>query len=499
MTTIRRSHTQGKFQRVAHRPPSLHTRVRCGSLLLEAIIAIGVFSLFLAGIGLSLILGERSTIAGGDRTRAAFIAEQQLEAVRQMRNADYDSVTTGTHGTALGPSGWTWSGAVRMIDGYTASVTVAEAGTDWLEVTADVGWNFGKTRSGSLSLHTYITDWRKTATVGNWADISRIALLSASGSPDYQKIAIAGTYAFVTGTKVSGGRGLYVFDISNPASPVAVATSFDLGSSAYGVAAYADRLYLATDSATQELQVYDISSPAELNTGNLVNSYDLPDSGQARTVAVYGSNVFVGTLETAGNPQLYAVEMSETGPMVLLGTLGMSGSVMDLGLQDGYAYAATANNAGELLVADIFDPENITFAPGNGIDMTDTQDAVSVALSGTSALIGRSNGSTIDELTLYDIGQSPVPSPPPGPWTLEIGGTVNDLATVYGGRYAFAGTSQSASQIRVLDLIRFAQGQTPTVDTYDTSAAVRGLAYDWVTDRLFAVTASSFSVYAPGP
>ncbi len=499
MTAKRRSSTAETRNPGAVTPlPVLPAGTREGSLLLEAIIAIGVFSLFLAGIGLSLLVGERSTVAAGDRVRAAFLAEQQLEGVRQMRNTSYASVTTGQHGIALGSSGWAWSGSTLKVNGYTGSVTVSSVGTDWLQAVSNVRWDFGKARSGSVVLTTYLTDWRKVATVGNWANMTRIANVTPSGTPDFQKVAVSGTYAFLTGTQASGGKGLYIYDISNPASPTQVNTSFNLGASAYGLAIAGNRLYLATNSATQEVQVYDITDPTTMTTSSLVNSFDLPGSGNARSITVYGSHVFVGTLDDPPNKQFTSIEMSETGPMVQNDALGMSGSVLDLALQDGYAYAATAYNTGEVQVADIFDPENLTFAPGTGVDMTDTYDAYAVALSGTSALVGRALGSSIDELTLYDVGLSPVPSPPPGPWTVEIGSAVNDLATIFGNKYAFVANGTNNAEIKVIDLVKFAQSAAPVVKNYDTNATMKGVYYDWQTDRLFSVSAGNFMVFAPG-
>ena len=480
------------------RIPRIHFRLRPGSLLLEAIIAIGIFALFLGGIGLSLILGERSTILSGDRTRATFLAEQQLEAVRQMRSENFASITTGDHGLTLNASGWSWSGTLVKNNGYTSWVTVTSKGADWLEVASRVTWDFGNTRSGSILMTTQLTNWQKIATVGNWAAMTRISQTNVSGSPDFQSITVNGSFAYITGTKASGGKGLYIYNISNPASPVRVASAFDLGASAYGLTAVDNRLYLATDSATQEVQVYDISDPANLTTANLINTYNLPGSGKARSIAVYGANVFVGSLLDSSNDQFAAVQMSETGPMSLLSSLSVSGSVMDIGLHDGYAYLATSYNVGELQVIDIFDSENMVFAPGAGIDMSDTQDGYSLATTGTSALIGRVSGSTIEELTLYDIGLSPVPSPPPGPWSLETGGDVRSIATIFGSRYAFIGGSMPSNQIRVLDLFKFAQGSAPVVKNFDTAATIHSLVYDWQTDRLFSVSSDTFSVFAPG-
>lgn len=471
-----------------------------GSLLLEAIVAIGVFAIFLGGIGLTLVLGERSTLAAGDRTRAAFLAEQQLEGVRQMRTTNFSSLTSGTHGMMLTDTGWSFSGASTVQNGYLSSVLISPHETDWVDVTANVQWNFGQTRSGSVTIGTVLTNWRKVVTVGNWAAMSQLAKLTIGGTPEYQKIAIAGNYAYVTGSRTLGskGAGLYIFDISSPASPVRVAPSFDLDAAAYGIAVNGDRLFLATDDPAKEIQVYDITSPATLATDNLINSLDLPGSGKARSIAVYGSNVFVGTLDDPPNKQFYAVLMSETGPMRVRGSLTMSGSVQGISLHDGYAYAATSYNPGELQVVNIIDPAHIAFAPGGGVDMTDAQDGNAVATFGTSALLGRLNGSTIDELTLYSIADAPVPSPPPGPWTLEIGGDVNAIAPTFGSTYAFIGGSADQRQVQVLDMIKFTLAQAPVVKTLNTKATIRGLFYDWQKDRLYGVSADSLFVFAPG-
>lgn len=478
--------------------PIVHRHVRSGSLLLEAIIAIGIFSIFLGGIGLSLLVGERSTIVSGDRSRAAFLAEEQLEAVRHMRNVEYASIETGTYGVALDGLSWTFSGTSIITNGYRTHVDIVSKGSDWLEVSSTVRWNFGNTRSGAMVLTTYLTNWQKLATIGDWEVPTRIANVTDGGTPEYQSIAVSGTHAFVTSTQATGGKGLYIFDVTNPAAPVRVASSFDLGASAFGIAAIGNRLYLATDNPVQEVQVYDITSPASLTTANLINSFDVAGEGKTRSLAVYGDNVFIGSLHDGANNELTALLMSETGPMELQSSLSMSGSVFGVVLQDGYGYVASGNNAGELLVVDIFDPENMSPAPGTGIDMPDVHDAVTIASSGTSALVGRMAGSGIDELTLYEIGFSPVPSPPPGPWTLELGGTVNALATIYGSRYGFVGGDADAAQLRVIDMWRFALGQPPILWTFDAEAAVRGLYYDWLTDRLFVVTPNSFMVFAPG-
>lgn len=471
---------------------------RRGSLLLEAIIAIGVFAIFLGGIGLSLILGERSTIASGDRAQAVFLASQQLEAIREMRQRDFALLSVGTHGVKLTESGWAFSGSSVLQNGYRSSIVISSHAQDWIDVQSQVRWNFGNTRSGSIVLETSITNWQKIIPIGNWGATTTLAKVTDSGTPEYQKIAVENQIAYVAGSQSSGGRGLYVFNVSNPASPLQIASSFDLGASAYGIAVSGNRLYLATDHPTQELQIYDISSPSTLSVSNLLGSVDLPGSGDARSIAVYGNTVFVGTLDHPPFDQFTAIRVSETDPPAILDSLAISGSVLDIHLHEGYAYVGNASNNAEMLVVDIFDPSSLAFASGFGIDLPDVQDGNAIVVSGTAALLGRSNGATIDELSLYLVSDAPVPVPPPGPWTLEIGGDVNALSAIGGSRYAFVGGSSDAKQLTILDTVIMALGGSPILKTVNTGETLRGLFYDWQHDKLYGVSPSSLFTFSPG-
>jgi len=465
-----------------------------GSLLLEGIIAIGIFALFLSGVGLSLVAGERSTIAGGDRARAGFLAEEQLEAVRHMQKNNFSSLVAGTYGLTIKNGTWAFSGTSITLSSFRASVVLTSFGTDRMQAASRVAWNFGRARSGSVLLTTYLTNWRKQAVVGNWANTTQEASITQSGSPTFQRVAVSGDYVFVTS---STAAGLYIYNITTTTAPVRVASAFSLDTAAYGVVAVGDRLYLATGNSTQEVMVFDISDPTHLSFANLLSTYNLPGSAGARSIAVYGNTIYVGTVDDSVNHQFYALSVSETSGIELLSSLATSGSVLDINLSEGYAYIASSNNVAELQVIDIIDSENVQYAPGTGIDMTNTFDGLSFITSGTSALIGRANGSAIEELVLYDVGSSPVPSPPPGPWALEIGGNANVLAIIEGTKYIFVGGNASATELRVVDLFALSRNATSTLKTIDVGATINGLTYDWVKDRLFAVTPTKFIVYKP--
>jgi len=465
-----------------------------GSLLLEAMVAIGVFAIFLAGIGLALVLGEKSTIMGGDRARASARAEEQIAAVRQVQEDDFDAMTEGQHGIALIAGEWTFSGTSIIEDGMTSFVTIEEMAEDHIRVTSTVSWNFGQSRSGSVVLVTQMTNWHAPLVVGDWSSISLDGSVSQGGSPSFNDVLVIGQYAYVT---AGVAPGLFVYDVSS-ATPVRVATSFDLGAGSYAIAAAGDDLVLVTSDGAREVVIIDLDDPMTLTSDDISDQYDLPGTAGGRSVATYADLIFVGLADDTANPQFHALIFGDGEPLDLLDSMSVSGSVLGISLNSGYALLSTDANTAELQVIDVIVPEDLLYAPGVGVDMTDAHDALSVATSGTSALLGRSNGSSIDELTLYDIGLSPVPSPPPGPWTLEIGGSAEALGVIDGTRYAFVGGTASSAQIRVIDLVRLSQNGSPVIiETVNAGGSVYGLSYDWATDRLFAVTTNALLVYAP--
>ena len=481
-------------------------QLRRGSLLLEAVIAIGIFSMILMSIGVTLIAGEHQTIAAGDRARGTYLAEQQLEIIRQMHTpALSNTITPGKHGIVLQPNGlgWVLTGTSASDGLYRTEVEVTTLGTDWLDVKATASWHIDPTRSGSVVLDTQLTDWDRPKDIGDWAHPHAVTTLTDSGTPHFQKIAVKGQYAFVTGSVADGGRkALYVFDCSsNP--PTEIDTGFVIAASARGIAISGNRLYLATDSPGQQVQIYDISSPATLSSANLVTSYSLPSGLKAIAIAVYGTTVYVGTTDNAVDPQFYALKLNEIGPMTLLDSLRVDGTINAMSLHDGYAYLATTSNATEVQVVDIFDPAQIAPAPGVGIDLPDVFDAYAIAVSGTSALIGQQSGPTISELILENIQSSPVPLPSQESWTWERGGDVNDLAILPGTKYAFAAGTTDDAQLTILDLAAMARNANPILFTYPLLRSARGVAYGadenpLYDNRLYVITDKDLLIFSPG-
>lgn len=480
--------------------PALRPGSRPGFLLLEVLIGMAVFAVFMGAVGLTLLFGQESTIMSGDRIRAVYLTEQALEAGRAIRDGSFSALTAGQHGVYITSAGvWAFTGSfVTSSGGFVTHVNVVPIEDDHVRLTAQTRWKRGYNRSGSVLLTTELADWRSGVPLGNWSSVSVEGSYTDAGTPLFNRVAVKGTYIFVTSEISDGGKGLYVFDTATLAVPVRVATSFNLGYAGYDLLVKGNRLYVLTSDAGAELQVYDIAVPAEFSSSKLVTSYNLPGSGLGRSMALRSATLIVGALESAvsGQDELYAFDVSDDDAVILQDSINDTSGFLDIAVTGTSAFLATTNNGAELKAARVDQPAALVLPVNEGYNATDVQDGTSIAVSGTSAVLGRSFGSVIEELMLLDLeGGGGFPAPPPGPWFHEVGGSVNDMVLDPTGCLAFVASDFNEEEFQI---VRIRRTLLPEVAVYNaTSGAGRGIAYDTARDRVFLVTNTAMHVLKP--
>lgn len=149
-----------------------------GQSLIEVLVAIGVFIAGAATVGLLVLDANVSSRQGGERTQAILLAREGLEAVRSLRDADFDNIAAGAHGIALSGARWVFSGASDVQDQFTRTITVTDIDIDTKKIESVVSWQFTEVRRNSVALVDYLTDWNQTHGQGGalQADISAAKL-----------------------------------------------------------------------------------------------------------------------------------------------------------------------------------------------------------------------------------------------------------------------------------------------------------------------------------
>lgn len=132
-----------------------------GFSLVEVLLSIVLLALLAGTFVSSLIYGQESERLAGDRARAVFLAEEGMEAVRNMRDENFSNLTTGTHGLAISGNQWTFSGSSDVADVFTRSISISDIDANTKNVKVDVNWKQNEQRDGIISLESRLTNWKK--------------------------------------------------------------------------------------------------------------------------------------------------------------------------------------------------------------------------------------------------------------------------------------------------------------------------------------------------
>lgn len=134
-----------------------------GFSLVEVLLAVSIFGLIVTALVGGLIYGQQSTAMAGMRSRAAILADEGLEAVRNIRDAGFSNLTDGTYGLSTAGNQWGFSGTSDTTDIFSRVVTISAVSTNRKLVTSTVNWQQNQQRAGSVVLTTYLTNWQASS------------------------------------------------------------------------------------------------------------------------------------------------------------------------------------------------------------------------------------------------------------------------------------------------------------------------------------------------
>ena len=92
-----------------------------GFTMVEVILSAALFALIVTGLAGVLMYGQESTAIAGQRFRAIMLADEALEAGRNMRDEDYTLLTDGPHGLRIRQRQWELFGASDQSGIFTRS------------------------------------------------------------------------------------------------------------------------------------------------------------------------------------------------------------------------------------------------------------------------------------------------------------------------------------------------------------------------------------------
>lgn len=157
---------------------------KSGFSLVEVLLSVTLFIFVVTSFLGILFYGEQSTAIAGNRARAVYLAEEGLEAVRNMRDENFNNLTDGTYGLTLASNGvsnqWNLTGS-ETIDIFTRQIDISTVDTDTKNIISTVTWQQTPQNLGTVSLSTKLKNWR---TVFNQAANLIVITSSVLAEPD---------------------------------------------------------------------------------------------------------------------------------------------------------------------------------------------------------------------------------------------------------------------------------------------------------------------------
>lgn len=140
---------------------NISTKGGKGFSLVEILLSVSLFSFVITALVGAFIYGQESTAISGTRSRAIFLAEEGLEASRNIRDKSFANLADGGHGLAISENNnRTFSGTSDATDIFTRQIAISAIDANRKQVISTVTWRQTPQRSGSISLTTYLTNWR---------------------------------------------------------------------------------------------------------------------------------------------------------------------------------------------------------------------------------------------------------------------------------------------------------------------------------------------------
>lgn len=410
-----------------------------GFTLIEVLLASSLLIIVLSGIAGAIFYGTESSMISVKRTQATHIAEQGLEAVRNIKDSNYQAFSALADGNyGLQQSGGQWQLVPNSPDvqnNYTRTVTLSTVNPTTKEVNINVNWQQNLQRTGVFNLVGRLTNWRDVSIVVNlsWDNPGLESTVDFPNTNAGLKVQISGNYAYTIVDRNS--QNFLVYNITDPASPVLTGT-LSLNGRPTNIFIDGSYAYVSSTSNTQELQIINITNPA--------------------------SPVLDSSFNNSGN--------NDASGVYKLGN---------------YVYLAISASTSQLVIINATNPAAPTLA--GSINLPGTNDALTISYNNNNLFIGQS-----DILYIYNINNRTSPTAL-GSVSIGAGAIINDIALDVASSpdVLFLANSGGTAEFRTINISNtsaptlYGLYYAPTTDSYT------GAAYSSSLDRAVIVGAPS--------
>ena len=445
-----------------------------GFSVVEVLLAAVVFGFLVSGLIGAIVYGRASSESAGDRGQANLLAEEGIEATRNIGTAAYANLVDGTYGLVRSGNQWTLSGSSDTSGIYTRQIVVATAAANRKSITSTVTWLQPGGTTGSVTLTSRLVNW--AAATKLWSNAILAGSADVTGTSNAIKTRTIGNYAYTVLNATT--NNFVITNISTPTAPTNTST-VTLAGTPTNIFVSGNYAYITNISDTAELQVVDISVPT---APVLKASVDMIGTGNGQGVYISGSYAYVTRASDATTNANELTIVNITNPLVpvVTGGYNVAIAINDVYVNGNYAYVATSSTTQEMLVINVTTPATPTLAatynPATALA------ALAITGFGNTVFLGMST--TLDAINIT------TPTAPARLGTFTAAGTINDVDFDITNKFAFLGTASTTGEFQVVNIATPAtMTLAKTVDVTGTTGTIAGVSYS--TSRDIVVGASA--------
>jgi Tfp pilus assembly protein PilV len=457
----------------------------CGFTLLEAVLSSSLLALLVTGIIGAFIYGNQSAVSSATRSKANLLAEEGLEAVRNIRDSAFANLIDGVYGLSFNGNQWNLVLGSEAIGIFTRLITISSIDSNTKLVTSQVTWNQSNQIAGNVNYTTELTNWMAETSPPEptWANPGIDGRVNLSGSQDGLKVDFSGDYIFFL-TEENNGE-INAVNAQNTSTPVLSQTVGLAGSKPRNIDISGNYAYISTQSNNNELLVIDISIPENPTIASTLN---LPGGADANGIYVVGERAYL-TRKNSSEDEFFIINISTPNIPALISSLNIAATLNEVYTIDGYAYIASESNSQELLVVDITNEATPRLI--GSFNLSGDQNAITITGQNDLLYVGQGGN-----LHIFDISVRNFP-------TLQsnftVGGDINDLTYDPIHQYLFLGINHAIKAFLVLDV---SGAVAQLVGQIENTQEVKGVIYVPEKNRVYSVGSNNNTemfIFKPQP
>lgn len=386
-----------------------------GFSLIEILLASALLIIVASTLVIAYIVGQESLVSAGRRAQAIFLAEEGLEASRNIRDSNFSDLTVGAHGVASSSNQWVFSGSQDTTNMFTRQVIVSSIDGNRKIASSTVTWQQTPSRTGTVSLGTRFTNWpfaKKGLAPSLFGTLDLTNANSGHDTADAISVATAGNYVYL-GRARNPSSEFFVINVTDPASPT-ISGQLALNGNPNDIAISGSYAYIASDDNAGELTVVDVSTPS---SPTIAATFDLTaaNSGNANTdalsVTIRDATYLYLTRSNSGGKEFYVFNISTPTAPSLISSIDLAGDIDESVAAGNYAYLSSTDNTSEFQLIDVTTVTSPTLAASLDLDQGDTAaDGLSIAVGASTVYLGRNGSTGGPEFYIIDVTTPATPS-----------------------------------------------------------------------------------------